>query len=131
MTQERDTVGAIMTGDVVTVAPTDPVESAMRAMIERDIGSVVVCEDASPVGMFTERDVTRHVLDDPGLLRRPVGEVMSGPAVTSNADDEVVDAFELMNDRGIRRLPVVENGRLVGIVTERDLLRWVGRVAKE
>ena len=131
MAQGRDTVGAVMTRGVVTVAPGDPVEAALRAMIDRDIGSVVVCEGESPVGVFTERDVTRRVLDDPGMLRRPIGELMSGPAVTAQADAEVVDAFELMNARGIRRLPVVEDGRLVGIVTERDLLRWVGRVAKE
>ena len=131
MAQGRDTVGAVMTRGVVTVAPGDPVEAALRAMIDRDIGSVVVCEGESPVGVFTERDVTRRVLDDPGMLRRSIGELMSGPAVTAQADAEVVDAFELMNARGIRRLPVVEDGRLVGIVTERDLLRWVGRVAKE
>jgi CBS domain-containing protein len=81
--------------------------------------------------VFTERDLSRHVLDDGGVLDRPVGEVMSGPPVTATSGDEIVFVFELMSGKGIRRLPVVDDGRLVGIVTERDLLRWVGEVAAE
>ena len=131
MDRAPDTVGGVMTRDVVTVSPDRPVEVAVRAMIDHDIGSVVVVEGERAVGVFTERDLTRRVLDDAGLLARPVGEVMSGRTVTTEPGAEVVTAFELMNERSIRRLPVVENGRLVGIVTERDLLKWVGRVATE
>lgn len=131
MDRAPDKVGGVMTKNVVTVSPDRPVEAAVRAMIDHDIGSVVVVDGDRAVGVFTERDLTRRVLDDPGLLARPIAEVMSGPAVTTQPDAEVVNAFELMNERGIRRLPVVEGGRLVGIVTERDLLKWVGRVAKE
>lgn len=104
---------------------------ALRAMIDHDIGAVVVAADDTAMGVFTERDVTRRVLEDPGLLERRVGDVMSSPVTSVSPDDEVVFVFQLMNDRGIRRLPVVEDGRLVGIVTERDLLRWVDAVAKE
>ena len=131
MTRDADTVHGVMTGDVVTVAPTDPVRAAIRKMLDRDIGSVVVVEEGAPVGIFTERDVTRRVLDDGSLLDRPVADVMSGPPITVEVGTEVVDAFELMNGRELRRLPVVADGRLVGIVTEGDLRRWVGRVAKE
>jgi len=99
--------------------------------VDRDIGSVVVASGYRPVGMFTERDLLRCILDDPRLLERPVGDVMTQPVVTARPDQEVVDAFELMNANEVRRLPVVDAGRLVGIVTERDLLRWVGQVAHE
>jgi CBS domain-containing protein len=92
---------------------------------------VVVAEGETPVGVFTERDVTRRVLTDPDLLARRVGEVMSSPVVTTGPDEEIVTVFETMTARKIRRLPVVEGGRLVGILTERDLLRWVDAVAKE
>lgn len=131
MSKAPETIGELMTRDVVAVAPADTVERALRAMIERDIGSVVVAEGGSAVGVFTERDLSRRVIDDPELLGRPVIAAMSSPVVSVGPDTEVVDAFELMNTNGIRRLPVVEDGRLVGIVTERDLLRWVGQVAKE
>jgi CBS domain-containing protein len=120
-----------MTSDVVTVTPSDPVRSAIGKMLARDIGSVIVVEDGAPVGIFTERDVTRRVLDDQGLLDRPVAEVMSGTPVTAEVGTEVVEAFGLMNEKDIRRLPIVADGKLVGIVTEGDLRRWVARVAKE
>ncbi len=80
-------------------------------------------------GRFTERDLTRRILDDPDLLGREVGEVMSSPLTTVGPDDEVVFIFRLMAEKRIRRLPVVEDGRLVGMVTERDLLQWVDAVA--
>jgi len=56
---------------------------------------------------------------------------MSSPAITIEPQVQMVEAFDLMNARGIRRLAVVEGGRLVGIVTERDLVRWVSQVAAE
>jgi CBS domain-containing protein len=131
MTKAPETVGELMTTDVVMVDPDDSVEAAVEAMVDRDIGSVVVASGYRPVGMFTERDLLRCILDDPRLLERPVGDVMTQPVVTARPDQEVVDAFELMNANEVRRLPVVDAGRLVGIVTERDLLRWVGQVAHE
>ena len=100
-------------------------------MVDHDIGAVVVSEGESPVGVFTERDVSRRILDDPELLGREVREVMSHPVTAVVPDDEVVFVFRLMVERKIRRLPVVQEGRLVGILTERDLLRWVDAVATE
>jgi CBS domain-containing protein len=127
---EADLARGVMTSEVVTVGPDEPVEAAIRAMLDHDIGAVVVARDGEPLGLFTERDVTRRVLDGEDLLHRSVSEVMSAPAVTAAADTEVVEIFKLMNDRRIRRLPIVEDGKLVGIVTERDLLRWVDAVAR-
>ncbi len=131
MTKAPDRVRELMTVGVVTVEPGDTVATALRRMIDHDIGAVVVVEGERPVGVFTERDVTRRVLTDRDLLERPVGEVMSSPVVTTDPDAEIVFVFETMNERKIRRLPVVEGGRLVGILTERDLLRWVDAVANE
>ncbi len=131
MTKAPDTVGEIMTKDVVTVTPDDTVETAVRAMIDHEIGSVVVVEEGAPLGLFTERDLTRKILETPDLLRRPVGDVMSSPVVSTEPGVEMVEAFDLMTSKNIRRLPVVEDGRLVGIVTERDLIKWVSAVAQE
>jgi CBS domain-containing protein len=100
-------------------------------MIDHDIGAVVVVEGESAVGVFTERDMTRRVLDDPDLLDRDARDVMSAPVITVGPDDEVVFVFHKMAEEKIRRLPVVEGTRLVGILTERDLLRWVDTVASE
>ena len=126
---EEDHVQGIMSSPVIHVAPHASVAQALRTMIDHDIGAVIVVDGASAVGVFTERDVTRRLLDDEDLLQREVGEVMSTPVTTVNPADEVVFIFRLMTEKGIRRLPVVDGGLLVGIVTERDLLRWVDAVA--
>jgi CBS domain-containing protein len=72
--------------------------------------------------------VTRHVLTDAAVLEGRVHELMSTPPIAVAPSEQVIDAFDLMNAKRIRRLPVVEGGRLVGIVTEGDLRRWVGQV---
>lgn len=129
MSGEEDRVQGIMSSPVVHVAPHASVAQALRTMIDHDIGAVIVVDGASAVGVFTERDLTRRLLDDEDLLDREVGDVMSTPVTTVDPADEVVFIFRLMTEQGIRRLPVIDGGRLVGIVTERDLLRWVDAVA--
>jgi len=131
MTKAPDTVGEVMTREVVAVSPDDPVEGAVRSMIDHEIGAVVVLEGKAPVGILTERDLMRRMLDERDVLSVRVDAVMSSPVVTTGPDVEMVDAFDLMNARNVRRLPVVERDGLVGIVTERDLLRWVSAVAAE
>jgi CBS domain-containing protein len=126
-----DLARGVMTEGVLTVGPDDTVEAALRTMIDHDVGAVVVARDGEPLGVFTERDVTRRVLEGGDLLSRPVSEVMSAPAVTAEPDMEVVEIFQMMTGRRIRRLPIVQDGKLVGIVTERDLLRWVDGVAHD
>jgi CBS domain-containing protein len=129
--KDADTVHGVMTTPVVTVSPGEAVRVAIGKMLEADIGSVVVVEEGRPAGLFTERDVIRRILEDDMLMERPVADVMSSPPVTAGVATEVVDAFEMMDNEGIRRLPIVSDGLLVGIVTEGDLRRWVARVAKE
>jgi CBS domain-containing protein len=131
MGEAPDTVGEVMTTDVVGVGPDHTVEQAIRAMVGRDIGAVIVVEGDRPAGVFTERDLARRILDDPELLGRRVGDVMSAPVISTTPDAEMIEAFDLMNAQHVRRLAVVDGDRLVGIVTERDLLRWVGDVAAE
>ena len=131
MTKAPDTIGELMSTDVVTVPPDATVRDALSRMIEHDFGSVIVADDGRALGMFTERDVSRHVLTDVALLEERVGDLMSASLITAAPGDQIVDVFELMNEKRIRRLPVVEGDRLVGIVTEGDLRRWVAEVAKE
>lgn len=131
MTKSDAYVKEMMSAPVVHVAPHATVAQALRAMVDHDIGAIVVVEGKTAVGVFTERDLTRRILDDEGLLSREVREVMSTPVTTVGPDDEVVLVVELMAEKKIRRVPVVEEDRLVGIVTERDLLQWVDAAATD
>lgn len=123
-----------MTKTPVTIKPDLTVRKALQLMIKKDIGSLVVVKDGVAVGIITERDVTRRSLRlarARGLYDRPVTRFMSRPLVTLPPSTPIWEAFETMVTKKIRRLPIVEQGRLVGIVTERDLLKWVIRVFYE
>jgi len=129
MSDADDYVKGVMSSPVVTVSAGATVGEALRAMIDHDIGAVVVVDGTSPVGVFTERDVTRRILDEPDLMGHAISDEMSSPVISVGPDDEVVFIFKTMSDKNIRRLPVLDRKKLVGIVTERDLLRWVEAVA--
>jgi CBS domain-containing protein len=130
----EDTVGAIMTRNPVTIKPDATAKRALQMMIRRDIGSLIVVKNGELVGIITERDVTRSSLDAvkaKGVYERPVTRFMSRPLITVPPTTPVWEAFETMVTKRIRRLPIVQHGRLVGIVTERDLFKWVIRVFYE
>ena len=131
----EDTVIGVMTRTPVTIKPDAPVGKALQVMIKKDVGSLVVVKKGKPVGIITERDVTRRSLRPVTVGKkvydRPVTWLMSRPLITVLPITPVWEAFEKMVTKKIRRLPVVEKGRLLGIVTERDLFKWVIRVLYE
>jgi len=130
----EDTVGAVMTRKPVTITPDTIVRKALQIMIKRDIGSLIVMKNGKPVGIITERDVTRRSLRPEkakGVYDRPVTRLMTRPLITVPPTTPIWEAFETMVTKKIRRLPVVEADRLVGLVTERDLFKWVIRVFYE
>ncbi|EDP65749.1 Predicted signal-transduction protein containing CBS domains [alpha proteobacterium BAL199] len=114
---------AIRAQTLVTVTPSDSVRATVRLMTERRIGAVpVVGPDGALVGIFTERDVMCRVVDrdlDPATT--PVGQVMTASPKTATPDWPILKALEHMADGGYRHLPVVDNGKLLAIVSIRDL----------
>ena len=126
-TVEHAELSEIMTRNVITVDISERVEEALRLMVKYDIGSIVVMDKEKPVGIITERDITRAALRGDSMLRIPARSLMSRPLETVTPETEIRRTFELMLKLGVRRLPVVEDGKLVGLVTEKDLTRWVLR----
>ncbi|MCP8315357.1 MAG: CBS domain-containing protein [archaeon] len=122
-------VSEIMRPEVVTVAPSDNIKKAIDIMITKNVGSVVVVEDGKVVGILTERDVLKKIKDI-DIDRTLVGEVMTSPVLTVMPDTFITEALALMQTRNIRRLPVMRGGRLVGIVTEIDILHWFFKVLR-
>jgi len=107
------------------------VAAAAQTMVQHNIGSVVVVDGSKPVGIITERDITKQVVKGEEVLKGPVDDVMTKALVTAQPNMPIQEAFELMLMKKIRRLPIVENNSIVGIVTEKDLMRWVLRVSYE
>jgi CBS domain-containing protein len=130
----EEMVRAIMTKNPITVDFDAPVRKVLQTMIDRDIGSLIVLKHGNPVGIITERDVTRISLrlttGGQNIYEDIVGRLMSSPIITVPPDTPVRQAVELMVTRKIRRLPIVDQGRLVGIVTERDLFKWSSSILR-
>jgi len=124
-----DLLGQIMTRNVQTVAPSDSLKDALEKMLSKDIGNVVVVEKDVPVGIVTERDILRRVAKGEDVSKLLVREIMSSPVITATPENNGIEAVDIMHRNNIRRLPVVDRGRLVGIVTQKDLIYWVLRVA--
>ena len=124
-------VGAIVEDqDLLTLIPQTTVRDTARVMAERGIGAVPVVEDGRLVGIFSERDLLQRVAAeerDPGRTR--LAEVMTEGPVSVDGGTSVVKALETMLDGGFRHLPVTQQGRLVGIVSLRDIPAeyWVMR----
>lgn len=135
MTQERreqESIKQIMSKTVRTIEKSKSIRGALDTMISHDIGSVVVVDDSKIVGIITERDIMRNIGREMNYLDRKCGDVCSNPVISIGPNAESWEAFEVMLRNKIRRLPVLdENQRLVGMVTERDLFKWVLRVCYE
>lgn len=113
-----------MVGEVITIEADVAVRKAVRLMNDREIGCLVVVQDGKPAGIVTERDMLKRVLvagRDPRAIE--VAEVMSKPLLFIEPEKEIEEAVKLMFKHKIKKLPVVENGRLVGLVTLTDLIR--------
>jgi CBS domain-containing protein len=112
----------MMTRHPVTVAASASVHEAAQAMRDHDIGAVLVTDDGRLCGLLTDRDLVVRVLaEDGGQQGRTTGEVCTRDVTCVSSDIDVDQAAEMMRVRALRRLPVVDQDRLVGIISLGDL----------
>ena len=112
--------------EVWSVDAEEPVLGAIQIMADRHIGALPVTRNGELVGVVSERDYARKVI----LLGRssaetPVWQIMSSPVVTVTPEQDVRQCMQLMTDRRIRHLPVMEEGRMIGMISIGDLVRAV------
>ena len=118
-----------MTEHVVTASPRTPVRQVAELMRDRNVGSVVLADDSGrPVGMLTDRDLTITVLAGRGDGGVAAEECATAPVVTGEAEMDLEEAAGLMVGHRIRRLPVMDGGSLVGIVTLDDIAVRTGNL---
>jgi CBS domain-containing protein len=111
----------VMTPNPQCVTPGDSIQNAARIMRDADTGAVPVVDNGRPVGIVTDRDIVVRAVADGGQLNRPVSDIVSGNIVCVSPDMSTHEAANLMSEHQVRRLPVVENERIVGIVSLGDL----------
>jgi len=113
---------SLVTREAVTCALNTPVEEALRIMRDRKIGSVLIVDaNEKLAGIFTRHDVLDRVALSQCSLERPISEIMTPDPLTLPADASAYEAALLIAHRGIRHVPVCESGRVIGVLTERDL----------
>ena len=116
-------VEEIMTKEVIAITPDETVQEALELMMHHHINGVVVAEGKKVRGILTETDFLRKVHLHPEALGSKVGEVMTSPILTVSSSATIFSVVKLMLKRGIRKIPVVKEGELVGMVSFTDMLK--------
>jgi CBS domain-containing protein len=111
----------VMTPNPRTVSPNDTVRAAAVVMQEEDTGAVPVVDDGHVLAVVTDRDIVVRVVAEGGSFSSPVGDIATKSVICVTPEMSTSEASDLMSEHQIRRLPVVENDRLVGIVSIGDL----------
>jgi CBS domain-containing protein len=117
VTKVRD----VMTAEPIVLQQDQSIADAAQAMRDASVGAVLVVDGDKLCGLVTDRDIVVRAVAESALPDSPVGQVVSPDLVAVGADDETADAARVMQDNAVRRLPVLDDGRIVGIVTIGDL----------
>lgn len=118
-------VGDIMTRNFVFVSPETDLRECARVMVKKRVGSLLIKEGDSLKGILTEKDIVWAVVKKTkkGLIEVLAKDLMKRKVVTIKPSADITEACEHFRKKKIRRLPVVENGKLIGIITEKDILK--------
>jgi CBS domain-containing protein len=110
--------------EVATIRPDATVRELLAELATHNVGALVVSEDGtSAIGIVSERDVVRRLNDDDGILDGPVSAIMTAAIRVGEPDDSLDDLMALMTEHRVRHVPVVSDGRLVGIVSIGDAVK--------
>jgi len=113
----------IMRKSVVSIDSAMTVKDAATMMDDANVGCVVITRGNAPIGILTERDFVKKVVTQEMDLATPLADVMSFPLITVDCDDTVWEAAEIMKKNKIHKAPVVEQGKLIGIITTTDIVK--------
>jgi len=116
------TIGDVMTKSVISVDATLTINETAKMMEDAKVGAVIVMEDNAPIGIVTDRDFSVKVAAHAYQITEPVKQIMSSPLFSINSDESVRIAADLMHERKIRKLPVIDDGNVVGIITATDIV---------
>ncbi|MCA1727108.1 MAG: CBS domain-containing protein [Actinobacteria bacterium] len=115
-----------MSKDLVAVSPSASVAEAATVMGERRVSSTLVMDGDDMLGIFTERDIVRALAQHHDASGHQVSEWMTADPTSVPHDMAIQDALQVMLDGGYRHLPIKDGGKVVGVVSMRDISRWLG-----
>jgi CBS domain-containing protein len=114
--------------EVLEIDAHESVLEAVGQMVENNVGSLLVTEGGEVTGIVTERDYLRRVTLEGRTEEAPVREIMSSPLIVASVDSTIDECMALMTDRRIRHVPVVDKGRVVGLVSIGDLVKFKSKL---
>lgn len=117
-------VSHIMTKDIISVESNASVSEVASKMTENEVGAIVITKQGAPIGIVTEVDILKRCCIGKACTQElKAKEIMSAPLITIKANAAIGEAAKMMTDKKIRRLLVTERGKIIGLVTEKDVLR--------
>lgn len=125
------TVADVMTKSVISVDASVSINEAAKMMEDAKVGAIIVMENNTPVGIVTDRDFAVKVVAHAYHISSPVKQIMSSPLISINSDESVRTASDLMHDRGVRKLPVIDDENVVGIITATDIVNLLAVCVEE
>ena len=125
------TIADVMSKSVISVDATLTVNETAKMMEDGKVGAVIIMEDNTPVGIVTDRDFAIKIAAHAYQITTPIKQIMSSPLFSINSDETVRIAADLMHDREIRKLPVIDDGKVVGIITSTDIVNLLAVCVEE
>ena len=111
-------------GQVITIRPEQTVREAIASLVKHNIGALIVVNDGNePVGIITERHIVREVARNEQIFTQTIREVMTRDLLTGTPQDDLMSVANVMTERRIRHLPVMDKGKLIGIVSIGDVVK--------
>jgi CBS domain-containing protein len=121
----KDSVGLLETDDYVCIQPSTPLSEAIERMREDEGGCAIICEETRIVGIFTERDLLTKIIGKQVDMSSPVSDWMTTTVETLTPAATIGDAVRVMNEKGHRNIPVVQDGQLVGSISVFDVITYL------
>lgn len=125
------TIADVMTKSVISVDASMTVNESAKMMEDAKVGAIIVMEHNSPVGIVTDRDFAVKVAAHAYPITTPIKQIMSSPLLSINSDETVRTAADLMHDRKIRKLPVIDDDHVIGIITATDIVNLLAMCAED
>lgn len=123
--QPKTSVKEVMNSFVVSADSTVTVTDAAKMMEDTGVGAIIITENNFPVGIVTDRDFAIKIVAHSYPIDNPVKQIMSTPLISIDSDSDLWTASDLMSTRNVRKLPVIDDDNVVGIITASDLVKYI------
>ena len=125
------TIADVMTKSVISIDSVMTINEAAKMMEDAKVGAIIIMANNKPVGIVTDRDFAVKVAAHAYQISAPVKQIMSSPLVSISSDETVRTAGDLMHNKKVRKLPVIDNGNVVGIITATDIVNLLAVSVEE